>query len=103
MDFANLIQLLTALLAGVFGVPVIQLFKQWFGLEDNGARVVAIIVSFILGTIGVALNGEFSGFEVTFEAIAEMGTAVFAFAQVVFGFLKGQENPVARFLRIGGG
>lgn len=102
MDFVQIVQLVITLIAGITGVRVIQLFKNLFGLEDNGARILALIVSFLLAGVGVFVGGEFSNVEITMEAIAAIAGAVYTLANLIYGFLSGGTSAAAKALGIAG-
>ena len=91
MNFESSALLIISAIAGILGVPIIDVIKKLFKVDGKIAFGIATVVSLVLAFISVFLEGQFTGAPLTLDQLVEASGYVFAVASAFYKLFLGDK------------
>jgi len=89
----NLILYVIGFVAGITGVPVINLIKDMLGAYGKYAMSVAVVLCVGLAAAVVFVSGLFTGATFDLDTMMKVSTEVFSVATILFKALQTDKKP----------
>jgi len=91
MNFESVALQVISVLAGLLGVPIVDLFKKWFNVDGKMALMIATLVSLVLAFVSVFLEGQFTGAPLDLDSLVEASGYVFGVATLFYKLFLGDK------------
>lgn len=89
----NVLQAIIAILAGLIGVPVINLLKRLLGWKDERAMLLTVFVAIVLSAVALFISGGISFSNMTWDTARNALGTVLMTATITYNLLPKPSSP----------